>query len=63
MSIRDGNDPINPVEVRHRSNAICMLHHLSMRPGGRNLLWDRQQETAANDQEAARGPGLKMRPP
>lgn len=62
-SIRDGSDPVCPVEVGHRSNSICVLHHLSMKLGGRKLRWDRARGTIADDEEAAAKLVPKMRPP
>ncbi|MGA0845399.1 MAG: Gfo/Idh/MocA family protein [Luteolibacter sp.] len=37
---REGRDPVAPVEVGHRSNSLCILHHISMKLGGRTLQWD-----------------------
>jgi len=45
-------DPINPVEAGHRSNSVCVLHHISMKLGGRKLKWDPKAERFENDDEA-----------
>ena len=50
---RAGKDPIAPVEVGHRSNTVCVLHHISMKLGGRTLKWDPETETILDDPEAA----------
>ena len=62
-SVRDGSDPICPVEIGHRSNAICVLHHLSMRLDGRKLKWDSAKETITNDDEAHARLTIPMREP
>jgi predicted dehydrogenase len=62
-SMRDGNDPVCPVEVGHNSNAICVLHHLSMKLGGRKLKWDAEKETIIGDDEATARLSITMRPP
>lgn len=62
-SVRDGSDPVCPVEVGHRSNAICVLHHLSMKLDGRKLHWDQENETVTNDEEATRRLTIAMREP
>lgn len=51
-AIRNGSDPVCPVEVGHHSNTICVLHHLSMKLGGRKLAWDAAKEQITNDAEA-----------
>ena len=50
--IRSGKDPICPVEVGHRSNSVCVLHHISMKLGGRKLKWDPVKEVVVGDAEA-----------
>jgi predicted dehydrogenase len=50
-SIKTRKDPICPVEVGHRSNSVCILHHISMRLG-RKLTWDPKAEKFKNDDEA-----------
>jgi predicted dehydrogenase len=62
-SVRDGSDPICPVEVGHRSNAICVLHHLSMKLGGRKLVWDAANEAVVGDDEANARLSIPMREP
>jgi len=42
-SVRAGKDPVAPVEAGHRSNTICVLHHIAMKLG-RRLQWDPQAE-------------------
>ena len=51
-SAREGKDPVCPVEVGHRSNSVCVLHHLSMKLGGRKLNWDPAKEEIIGDSEA-----------
>ena len=50
-SIRQGREPICPVEVGHRSNTICILTHIAMKLG-RKLKWDPVAETFPGDAEA-----------
>jgi predicted dehydrogenase len=50
--MRTRKDPISPAEVGHRSNTICVLHHISMKLGGRKLKWDPVKEQILNDPEA-----------
>jgi len=49
--MRTRKDPICPVEVGHRSNTICVLHHISMKLG-RKLKWDPVKEKVIGDKEA-----------
>ncbi|MGB0369997.1 MAG: Gfo/Idh/MocA family protein [Opitutales bacterium] len=62
-SARDGSDPVCPVEVGHRSNTICVLHHISMKLGGRKLKWDPVSETIVGDAEASALMNVPMRDP
>lgn len=50
-SMRSRQDPIAPVEVGHRSNSVCLLHHIAMKLG-RPLQWDPQREQFLNDDQA-----------
>lgn len=61
-SARAGKDPICPVEVGHRSNTVCILHHISMKLGGRTLKWDPVTETISGDEEAAAMLAVAPRP-
>jgi hypothetical protein len=63
ISIRQGKDPICPVEVGHRSNSICVLHHLSMKANGRRFKWDPVKEKPVGDKEIASMMHLPMRAP
>jgi myo-inositol 2-dehydrogenase/D-chiro-inositol 1-dehydrogenase len=45
-------DPISTVETGHRSNTVCVLHHISMKLGGRTLKWDPVKEQIVGDPEA-----------
>lgn len=63
QSARDGKDPICPVEVGHRSNTICVLHHLSMKLGGRKIQWDPIKEEAVGDPEVNTLIQVPMREP
>ena len=38
-----GKDPIAPVEAGHRSNSVCVIHHIAMKLG-RRLHWDPKTE-------------------
>jgi predicted dehydrogenase len=62
-AIRSGKDPVCPVEVGHHSNSICVLHHLSMKLGGRKLKWDAASESIVGDDEANARLKLAMRQP
>jgi predicted dehydrogenase len=52
QAMRTRKDPVSPVEVGHRSNTICVLHHISMKLGGRKLKWDPVKEQVVGDPEA-----------
>ena len=52
QAMRTRKDPISPVEVGHRSNTVCVLHHISMKLGGRRLRWDPVRERVVDDPEA-----------
>ena len=62
-SVRDGSDPVCPVEVGHRSNTVCVLHHLSMKLGGRKLKWNPVKEVVVGDDEANARIQVPMREP
>lgn len=62
-AIRSGADPICPVEVGHRSNTICVLHHLSMKLDGRQLKWDPEKEMIIGDDDANARLKVPMRKP
>ena len=63
LSAREGRDPACPVEVGHRSNTVCVLHHLSMKLGGRQLEWDPVNEVIVGDAEANAMLQVPMRAP
>lgn len=50
--MRTRKDPISTVEIGHRSNTICVLHHISMKLDGRKLKWDPVKEQIIGDPEA-----------
>ena len=50
-SMRKHEDPIAPVEAGHRSNSVCVLHHIAMKLG-RKLKWDPKAEQFINDAAA-----------
>jgi predicted dehydrogenase len=50
-SMRTRKDPISPVEAGHRSNSVCVIHHIAMKLG-RKLKWDPKAERFINDAEA-----------
>ena len=49
--LRGGKEPIAPVEVGHRSNTVCLLHHISMKLG-RAVRWDPAHEQIIGDAQA-----------
>jgi len=49
--MRSRKEPVAPVEVGHRSNAICILAHIAMKLG-RKLRWDPEAERFLDDDEA-----------
>ncbi len=49
--MRTGREPIAPVEAGHRSNTVCVLHHIAMKLG-RKLRWDAKAELFIDDNEA-----------
>ncbi len=49
--LRSGKQPVAPVEVGHRSNTICILHHLAMK-AGRKIKWDPATERILDDPAA-----------
>ncbi len=63
QSAREGSDPICPVEVGHRSNTICVLHHLSMKLGGRRIKWDPERERVIDDPEVENMIQVPLRKP
>lgn len=62
-ALRDLCDPVCPVEVGHRTNSICVLHHASMKYGGRKLKWDVAAERIIGDDEANAILTIRMRAP
>ena len=62
-SAHSGKEPICPVEVGHRSNSVCVLHHLSMKLGGRKIKWNPKKEVPIGDDEAAERINVPMRAP
>jgi len=61
QAAREGRDGVCPVEGGHRTNTICVLHHLSMKLGGRKLQWDPNAEQIVGDDEAAKMMHAPMR--
>lgn len=51
--LRSGKQPVAPVEVGHRSNTICALHHIAMKTG-RKIHWDPATERILDDPAAAK---------
>ena len=62
-SAREGSDPACPVNVGHRSNSVCVLHHLSMKLGGRKIKWDPVKEAPVGDDEVTEMIQVPMRKP
>lgn len=50
-AIRDGKEPIAPVEEAHRSCSACLVHHIAMKLK-RKIYWDPSTERFKNDDEA-----------
>ncbi len=50
--MRTRKETICPVEVGHRSNTVCILHHISMKLG-RKLKWDPVKEVIIGDKDAS----------
>lgn len=50
--VRTRRDPICTAEIGHRSVSVCHLGNISLRLGGRKLLWDPAKERFTNDPEA-----------
>lgn len=50
-AMRTRKDPICPVEVGHRSNSVCIIHHIAMKLG-RKLKWNPADERFVTDDEA-----------
>ncbi|MFO8013957.1 MAG: Gfo/Idh/MocA family oxidoreductase [Phycisphaerae bacterium] len=46
---RTGKDPVAPAEVGHRSNTVCVLHHIAMKYQGKTLTWDPKTERFTGD--------------
>ncbi|MBF0198730.1 MAG: Gfo/Idh/MocA family oxidoreductase [Planctomycetes bacterium] len=55
-------DPVCPVEVGHRSNSVCVMHHISMKLQ-RKLKWDPVNEHFLGDDEANAMLGYSHRSP
>lgn len=49
--MRSREEPAAPVEVGHRSNTVCVIHHIAMKLG-RKLKWDPAAERFEDDAEA-----------
>lgn len=50
-AVREGKQPIAPIEVGHRSCSACLLHHIAMKTD-RHLHWNPEKEKFVNDPEA-----------
>ncbi|MBX6316263.1 MAG: Gfo/Idh/MocA family oxidoreductase [Isosphaeraceae bacterium] len=61
--VRSRETPICPAEVGHRSVTVCHLGNISMRLGGRKLVWDPQQERFFGDALAQQMLSREMRAP
>lgn len=60
---RAGRDGVCSVEAGHRTNTICVLHHISMKLDGRTLKWDPKTEQIIGDAEASSLIDAPMRAP
>lgn len=63
IAAREGRDGVCPVEAGHRTNNICVLHHISMKLGGRPLKWDNKTQQIIGDDEASKLINVPMRDP
>jgi len=52
--LRSGNDPIVPAAEGHRTNNLCVMHWISMKLGGRKIVWDPVKEEIIGDAEASK---------
>ena len=59
--MRSRKDPIATVEMGHRSNTVCVLHHIAMKLE-RKLQWDPKQEKFVDDSEANKMLDYERRP-
>jgi len=50
-AMRARKDPVCPVEVGHRSNSVCVIHHIAMKLG-RTLRWNPQAQQFVDDEQA-----------
>jgi len=50
--VRDRKQPICTAEIGHRSATVCHLGNISLRLGGRKLMWDAAKERVTNSDEA-----------
>jgi predicted dehydrogenase len=50
-ALREGGRTAAPVNVGHRSNSVCVLHHIAMKLG-RPLKWDPKRERFIDDAQA-----------
>lgn len=57
--MRERRAPICSAEVGHRSATVCHLANISLRLGGRELVWDAKKERITNDAEAD---SMRVRP-
>jgi len=61
-AVKSRQDPIQPVEVGHRTATICHLGNIAMRLK-RKIRWDPDQEQIVGDDEAAAMLRRPNRPP
>lgn len=50
-AMRSRKDPVCPVEIGHRSNSLCIIHHIAMKLG-RKLKWNLQAQEFVDDAQA-----------
>jgi len=60
--IKNGNEPITPIEVGHRSTSICHLGNIAMKLQ-RKLRWNPDQEQFLDDDQANRMLSKPLRAP
>ncbi|WP_231956395.1 Gfo/Idh/MocA family protein [Posidoniimonas polymericola] len=57
--VRTREEPLEPVEVGHRTASVCHLWNIAIQRLGKKLAWDPDQEAFTNDEQANR---MRTRP-
>lgn len=59
-SVKTRQEPIEPVEVGHRTASVCHLWNVAIQRMGKKLEWDPEEERFTNDEAAN---SMLSRPP